>query len=113
DELEQTLGGPVETADIAVGVGIVRAVMLDLAYVDLADQGRDVLGVLIARLDLGDADLAQLGGMQLDDRKLRDVAPVLVEPFHRPWRHDAKEAMARNPEIFFEIRTVLVGMKQA
>jgi len=48
--------------------------MLQLADVHLADQGGDVLVVLVAGLRLGDADLAQLGGVQLDDGELGDIA---------------------------------------
>jgi hypothetical protein len=58
--------------------------MLELADVDLADQRGDVLVVLVARLGLRHADLAQLGGVQLDNGELGDVAAELVEPLHRP-----------------------------
>src|SRR3546814_15099341 len=64
DEFEQPLGGAVQAAGIAVGVGIGLAEILELADVDLADQGRDVLVVLVARIGLGDADLPQLRGEQ-------------------------------------------------
>ena len=67
DEFEQALRRPVEAARIAVGVRVVLREMLELADVDLADEGRDVLVVLVAGLGLGDADLAQLGGIELDD----------------------------------------------
>ena len=59
DEFEDALVGAVEAAGIAVGVGIVLGERLQLADVDLADQRRDVLVVLVAGLGLGDADLPQ------------------------------------------------------
>ncbi|MCY1249138.1 hypothetical protein D9M72_626450 [compost metagenome] len=59
DEFEQPLRGPVEPTAIGIGVGIGLAVILELANIDLADQGRDVLVVFVARLGLGDGDLAQ------------------------------------------------------
>ena len=67
DEFEQALRGAAEAARIAVGVRIVLAEMLELADVDLADERGDVLVVLVAGLGLGDGDLAQLGGIELDD----------------------------------------------
>ena len=45
---------------------------------------RDVLVVLVAGLGLGDADLAQPGGIHLNDGELRDVAVEFVEPLGRP-----------------------------
>ena len=86
DEFEQPLGRAVEAAGIAVGVRIVLREMLELADVDLADQRGDVLVVLVARLGLGDADLAQLRRIELDDREPRDVAVELVQPLDRPGR---------------------------
>ena len=91
DELQHALRRAVEPAGIGVGVGVVLAEVLELADVDLADEGGDVLVVLVARLGLGHADLAQLGGVQLDDGKLGDVAAELVEPLDRPWRHVAHQ----------------------
>ena len=95
DELEQTLRRAVEAARVGVGIGVVLAVVLELADVDLADQGRDILVVLVAGLGLGDADLAQLRGIELDDGELGDVAAELVEPLHRPWRDEAAEHARR------------------
>ena len=62
DEFEKALVRAAEAARVGIGVRIVLAEMLELADVDLADQRRDVLVVLVARLGLGDGDLAQLGG---------------------------------------------------
>ena len=55
DEFEDALIGAVEAAGIAVGVGIVLGVGLELADVDLADQRGDVLVVFVTGLGLGDA----------------------------------------------------------
>jgi len=59
DEFEDALIGAIETPGIAVGVGIVLRVGLELADVDLADQRRDILVVLVARLGFRDRDLPQ------------------------------------------------------
>ena len=58
DEFEQALRRPVQSAAVGIGVRIGLAEIFQLPDVDLADQGRDILIVLIARLGLGDADLA-------------------------------------------------------
>ena len=67
DEFQQALRRAVEPAREGIGVGIVLAEDLELADVDLADEARDVLVVLVARLGLGDADLLQPRGLQPDD----------------------------------------------
>src|SRR4029453_18649448 len=64
---------------------------------DLANQGRDILVVLIAGLGFGNADLPQFRGLQLDDRELGNVAAELVEPLYRPRRHVARQDAPRNP----------------
>jgi hypothetical protein len=45
---------------------------VELADVDFPDQRRDVLIVFVAGFGLGDADLAKLRGVHLDDAKLLD-----------------------------------------
>ena len=84
DEFENALVGAVEAAGIAVGVGIVLGVGLELADIDLADQRGDVLVVLVARLGLGDRDLAQARRLELGDAELRDVAAERLEPLVAP-----------------------------
>ena len=59
DEFHQALVGPAQRARVAVGVGVVLRVFLELADIHLADQGGDVLVVLIARLGLGHGDLVE------------------------------------------------------
>ena len=113
DEFEQPLRRPVEAARVAVGVGIVLREMLELADVDLADQGRDVLVVLVAGLGLGDADLAQLRRIELDDGEARDVAVELVEALGRPGRADAGEAPLRDAVAAFERRAHRLGPEEA
>src|SRR5437762_14157568 len=75
DEFHQTLRRAVEAARKGIGVGIVLAVHLELADIDLADEARDVLVVLVARLGFRDADLLQPRGLQPNDGKFRDVPP--------------------------------------
>jgi hypothetical protein len=65
DEFQEALAREVEAARVAVGVGVVLAVELELADVDLADQRGDVLVVLVARLGLGDAELLELRRVEL------------------------------------------------
>ena len=73
----------------------------------------DVLVVLVARLGLGHADLAQLGGMQLDDRELGDVAAELVEPLHRPRRHVAHQQALRDAVAILQHAAHGDGIEQA
>ena len=102
DEFHQPLRRPVEGAGIAVGVRVVLAEMLELADIELADQRRDVLVVLVARLGLGHTDLAQPRGQQLDHREARDVAVELVEPLHRPGRDQPGEQALRDVVLVLE-----------
>jgi hypothetical protein len=97
DELEKALRRQVQAAAVAIGVGVVLAVEFELADVDLADQGRDILVVVIARLGLGHADLVQLRGHEASDGELRYVAVELRHPLQRPRGHDAGEIPFRNP----------------
>jgi hypothetical protein len=57
---------------------VVLRIVLQLADIDLADKRGDVLVVFVARFGLGDADLAQLAGIQLHDVELGQVAVELV-----------------------------------
>ena len=84
DELHQALVGAAQGAGIAVGVGIVLREFLQLADVDLADQGRDILVVLIARLGLGHGYLVEDRRVELDHAELADVAAVLGQTLGRP-----------------------------
>ena len=59
DEFHQALVGPAQRARVAVGVGVVLRVFLELADIHLADQGGDVLVVFVARLGLGHGDLVE------------------------------------------------------
>ena len=103
----------VQAAGEAVGVGVVLAVVLELADVDLADQGRDVLIVLVARFGLGDPHTAQAGGIDLGDRELGDLAVELVEPLGRPRRHDSRQAPAGNAVLVLEKIAEALGIEQA
>src|SRR5208337_870793 len=104
DEFQEPLGRSVEAARVAVGVRVVLREMLELADVDLADKGGDVLVVLVAGLGLGDADLAQLGRVDLDDGEPREVAVERVEALGRPGRADAGEAPERDAVAALERR---------
>ena len=71
-------------AAVGIGIRIGLAVVLELADVDLADQRRDVLVVFVARLGLGDADLAKPRRHKLDDAELGNIAGQFVKTFRRP-----------------------------
>jgi hypothetical protein len=88
DEFQKPLRRAVEAAGIAVGVWIMLREVLKLADVDLADQSRDVLIVLVARLGLGDADLAKPRRIDSDNGKSGDVAVEGVQALGRPGRAD-------------------------
>src|SRR6185437_2890147 len=96
DEFQDSLVGAIETAGVAVRVRIVLGVGLKLADIDLADQRRDVLVVLVTGLRLRYRDLPQTRGMDLGDAEARNVAAEGFEPLIAPWAHQAVEATARN-----------------
>ena len=109
DEFEDALVGAVEAAGIAVGVRIVLRVGLELADIDLADQGGDVLVVLVARLGLCDRDLAQPRRLELGDAELRDVAAERLEPLVAPRAHQPGQPAARNAVFLLEHRPEVSG----
>ncbi len=112
DEFHQALVGPAQRARVAVGVGVVLRVLLELADVHLAHQGGDVLVVLVPRLGLGDGDLVEDRGVQLDHAELADVAAELVEPLGRPRRHDRAQVAPRDAVVFLEDGAVLIRVEQ-
>ncbi len=87
--------------------------MLELADVDLPDEGGNVLVVLVARLGLRHADLAQLGRIELDHGKPRQIAVEGVEALGRPRRADAGQAPRRNAVSAFERLAHRLGAEQA
>ena len=74
DELEQPLGRAVEPAGVAVGIRIVLGEMFQLADVDLADQRRNVLIVLVAGLGFRNRDLVENRGMVFHYTELGNIA---------------------------------------
>ena len=112
DEFHQALVGAAQGAGVAVGVGVVLREFFQLADIHLAHQGRDVLVVFIARLGLGNADLLQDRGVQLDHAELADVAVELVQALDRPGRHDAVHVAPRYAVILLENRAILLGAEQ-
>ena len=102
DEFEQALGRAVEPARIGIGVRVVLTEKLELADIDLADEARDVLVVLVARLGLGNADLLEPRGLQADDGEFGDVAAELLEPFDRPRRDRAGQPALRDAIAIFK-----------
>src|ERR1051325_2492482 len=113
DEFHQTLRRAVEAAREGVGVGIVLAVHLELADIDLADEAGDVLVVFVARLGLRDADLLQAGGLQPHDSKFRDVAAKFLEALDGPGRDRAGEAPLRHAVALFDLLAEGDGIEQA
>jgi hypothetical protein len=112
DEFEQPLVRQAQAARVAVGIGVVLRVLLELADVDLADQRRDVLIVLVARLGLRDADLPQDRRVATHHAELTDVAVVLVQALDGPRAEDALQIAARNAVLLFEDRAVFVVVEQ-
>ncbi|MNS79126.1 hypothetical protein D3C72_1127690 [compost metagenome] len=111
-ELEQALVREAQAAGVGIRVGVVLGVGFELADVDLADQRRDVLVVLVAGLGLGDRDLAQHRGVALDHLELADVAAVLLEPLHGPGRQDAVQVAHGDAVLFFEDLAVFEGVEE-
>ncbi len=104
DEFENALVGTVQAAGIGVGIGIVLGKGLQLANVDLAGKGGDVLIVLVARLCFRNRDLAQPRGLDLGDAESGDIATESFEPFVTPGTHQSVEPAARNAVLFFDHR---------
>ncbi|MHC2681565.1 hypothetical protein ACVJDU_003129 [Bradyrhizobium diazoefficiens] len=113
DKFEDTLIGAVETAGIAVGVGVVLRVGLELADVDLADQRGDVLVVLVTGLGLGNRDLAQPRRLDFCNPELGNVAAEGLKPLVAPRAHQSGEAPARNAVFLLQHRPELIGIEQA
>ncbi len=84
DEFHQALGSAVQGSGVAVGIRIVLAELLQLANVEFPDECGDILVVFVAGFRLGDADLAQSGGIEFDDGKLGNVAIIFVQPLGCP-----------------------------
>ena len=113
DEFEEPLRRAIETSRVGVGVSVVLAVMLQFADIDLSHEGGDVLIVLIAGLRLGDADLAQLGRVELDYGELGDIAAEFVQALDRPWRDEAGELGGRYGILFLEHLPHGLGIEKA
>src|SRR5579862_5863491 len=113
DKFEQALIGAAQPARERIGVRIVLAVMLELADVDLTDERGDVLVVLVARLGLGDGELAQLGRIEPRDLEFGDVAAELVQALDRPGAHHVAEAVLVDAVFLAEQVGQLAGAEQA
>ncbi|MNE08754.1 hypothetical protein D3C80_1014120 [compost metagenome] len=113
DEFHDALVGAAQGAGVAVGIRVVLRELLELADIDLADQGGDVLVVLVTRLGLGDGDLVEDRRVQLDHAELADVAAELGEALGRPRRHDRAQVALRDAVVFLEDGAVLVRVEQA
>ncbi len=113
DEFEHALGGPVETAAVGVGIGVVLTEKLELANIDLADERGDVLIVLVARLGLSNADLPKFRRINPYDTELRNVATVFIQSFDSPRRHQSGQPAARDGIAIFEDQAHGVGIEQS
>nr|GEU28494.1 hypothetical protein [Tanacetum cinerariifolium] len=113
DEFHQALVGQAQPARIAVGIGIVLRIILELADVDLADQRRDILVVFVARLGLGNGDLFQDRRVALDHAELVDVAVEFVQALDGPRAGNIAQVAARYAVVFFEDDAVFFLVEQA
>src|SRR5262249_60727670 len=107
------LVGGIEAARIAVGIGIVLGEGLELADIDLADERRDVLIVLVAGLGLGDGDLPQARRLNPRNPEARDVAAEGFEPLEAPGTHEAVETPTRDAVALLEDRPHRLWIEQA
>ena len=113
DELEHALVRPVERSRVAVGVRVDLRERLELADVHLADERGDVLVVLVARLRLGDGDLADPRRIDLHHAEARDVAAELVEPLEAPGAHQVGEPAPGNSVAVLEHVSHLLRVEKA
>src|SRR5208283_1552665 len=84
-----------------------------LANVHLADERRNILIVLVARLGLGDADLSKARWRKLHHGKLRNVPAKFIEPLEAPWTHRRAEPTPRNAVALFQNLCRFSGIEQA
>ena len=113
DKFEKPLIGAVQAARIAVGVGVVLGEVFEFANIHLADEGGDVLVVFIPRLGLGDADLAQARGHQLDDAEFRQIAASFIEALETPGAHQSRELAAGDVEARLQLLAHGHGIEEA
>ena len=113
DELDAARRTQTQRARVAVRVRIVLRELLQHAQVDLADQRRDVLRVLVARLRLDDADLVQHRRHDADDLELGQIALEFLQALQRPRAGDAGQCPARNAIAVFHLLAELVAGKQS
>ena len=105
--------GLAQAAAEAVGVRVILGEVFQHADIHLANEGGDVLVIVIARLGLGYTHLVQYRRVHLHHTELTDVAAVLVQTFYRPGRHDGLEVAGRNAVFLFQNTRILSGIEQA
>ncbi len=113
DEFHQALIGQAQAARIAVGIRIVLREILELADIDLADEGRDILVVFVARFGLGNGDLLEDRRVAPHDAELVDVAAEFVQALDGPGTRHRAQIAAGNAVILFEDLAVFVFAEQA
>ena len=113
DELDAARRTQTQRARVAVRVRIVLRELLQHPQIDLADQRRDVLGVLVARLGLDDSDLVQHGRHDADDLELGQIALEFLQALQRPRAGDAGQCPTRNAVAVFHLLAELVAGKQS
>src|SRR5437868_14860073 len=113
DEFEDALVGAVQAAGIGVGIGVVLGERYQLANVDVADQRRDVLIVLVAGLGFRNRDLPHPRGLDLGDAESRNIASEGFEPLVAPRTHQSMEAPTRSAVLFSQDRGALLRIEQA
>ena len=111
-EFHQALVGLAQATAEAVGIRIVLGEILQHADVDLADEGGNVLVVVVTGLGLGNSNLVEHRGIHFHNPELADVAAVLMQAFHGPGRHDVFQVTCRNPVFLFEDLGVFGGIEQ-
>ncbi len=113
DEFHQPLRRAVEAAGEGIGVGIVLAVHLQLADIDLANEAGDVLVVLVAGFGLGDADLLQPRRLHPHHGEFGDVAAEFLEALDRPRRDGAGEPPLRDAVALLDLFAESQRVEQA
>ena len=88
DEFHNPLVSPAQRAGVTVGIRVVLREVFQLADVDLTDQRRNILVVLITGFRFGDGDLFQDRRPDFHHAEFGDVATKFVQAFGRPRGHD-------------------------
>ena len=87
--------------------------MFEHTDIDLADQCRNILVILVTGLGLGDCYLVENRGLDFDHLELRDITAEFIQTLDRPGRHDLVQIAFGDAKILLKNFRILVDVKQS